>query len=300
MQKNFDLKVEIIISLDIMKTISITLLLLASSLVFGQRHELGLRLGVSNLVGDMGQSNYLPKRPLDALSGHYYRFAYPFYGGIFYKRNVSPQQAFRVDVGRFIVQFDDSIAEAFKQVRNKTDYNKGWVGELMYEYNFFPINEEQKRGIFSPYVFGGVGAMYSNANVVRTNNQLRPGTTAPTHATDFYTHFDYERRDLWTMHIPFGVGVKYKFHYNWTAFAELMLRYTFTDALDYSVTKETDYKIIDYTPALSESPYREEALRRTQEHIQQANVGNKNSKDWVNTISLGLSYSFGRRPCYCK
>ncbi|MGZ5211062.1 MAG: DUF6089 family protein [Kaistella sp.] len=24
-----------------------------------------------------------------------------------------------------------------------------------------------------------------------------------------------------------------------------------------------------------------------------------NSKDWVNTISLGLTYSFGRPPCYC-
>ena len=28
-------------------------------------------------------------------------------------------------------------------------------------------------------------------------------------------------------------------------------------------------------------------------------IGNINSKDWVNSVSIGLSYSFGRPPCYC-
>ncbi|MFX4347614.1 DUF6089 family protein [Acinetobacter baumannii] len=28
-------------------------------------------------------------------------------------------------------------------------------------------------------------------------------------------------------------------------------------------------------------------------------MGDQKSKDWMNTVSLGLTYSFGRPPCYC-
>ena len=67
--------------------------------------------------------------------------------------------------------------------------------------------------------------------------------------------------------IPFGAGLKYKFNYNWALFGEFMFRATNSDTLDYS---------------------------------DEYNLGNLNSKDWMNSMSLGLSYSFGRPPCYCQ
>ena len=37
----------------------------------------------------------------------------------------------------------------------------------------------------------------------------------------------------------------------------------------------------------------------TEEFLKNRQIGNINSKDWLNSISIGLSYSFGRPPCYC-
>ncbi|WP_435525636.1 hypothetical protein [Chryseobacterium indoltheticum] len=34
-------------------------------------------------------------------------------------------------------------------------------------------------------------------------------------------------------------------------------------------------------------------------YIRNRSVGDPDSVDWMNTFSLGLTYSFGRPPCYC-
>ena len=111
------------------------------------------------------------------------------------------------------------------------------------------------------------------------------------------------------MAIPFGIGLKYKFNYNWALFGEFMFRPTFSDSIDYSVidtknVKETFNKDIVVSGTtkslLQESPYKEIAEARAAEILKNRQIGNINSKDWVNTVSLGLSYSFGRPPCYCE
>ncbi|WP_442878285.1 DUF6089 family protein [Anaerorhabdus sp.] len=38
---------------------------------------------------------------------------------------------------------------------------------------------------------------------------------------------------------------------------------------------------------------------REAEFIKNRNIGDSESRDWLNTFSLGLTYSFGRPPCYC-
>ncbi len=38
----------------------------------------------------------------------------------------------------------------------------------------------------------------------------------------------------------------------------------------------------------------------TLDYSDEYNLGNLNSKDWMNSMSLGLSYSFGGPPCYCQ
>ena len=94
------------------------------------------------------------------------------------------------------------------------------------------------------------------------------------------------------MGIPFGVGLKYKFGYNWTIALEALFRPTFSDDLDYNNIKKLDYNV-QYN-GVSNRPAAEAAVER----FLNENAGNK-SKDWLNTITLGVSYSFGRTPC-CK
>lgn len=111
------------------------------------------------------------------------------------------------------------------------------------------------------------------------------------------------------MAIPFGVGLKYKFNYNWALFGEFMFRPTFSDSIDYSVIDDSSVKITynkdiladgsKSKSLLQESPYKEIAEAKAAELVKNRQVGNINSKDWVNSVSIGLSYSFGRPPCYC-
>ena len=125
---------------------------------------------------------------------------------------------------------------------------------------------------------------------------------------DFKTTTEYSLGKKVTMHIPFGVGLKYKFNHTWAIFAEATFRYTLTDQLDHSKILPEDVKssfnadILDPASGgslLQSGNYYAVAKEREEEFIKKRNIGDERSKDWLNTFSLGLTFSFGRPPCYC-
>ena len=284
-------------------------MILMSASFKGQRHEIGVQLGTSNIVGDIGRTNYFLQRPVVRNIGDY---GIPIYANALYRMNFNPYQTLRFNVGYSHVQFIDSLAkEQYRRNRNLWGTNSIYEASLLFEYNFFPVNDEQK-GMVSPYIFGGIGGILMNTpRVVVTNDFNRDAdgnAVAPTSSTDFETTVQNQTGNKMTMSVPFGVGLKYKFNYNWTLFGELMFRPTFSDAVDYSVSDESDVKITynkdilvpgGTKSLLQQSPYLEVAQQRAAPYTQSRQIGNINSKDWVNTVSLGLSYSFGRPPCYC-
>jgi hypothetical protein len=88
-----------------------------------------------------------------------------------------------------------------------------------------------------------------------------------------------------------------------------MFRPTFSDSIDYSVIDDKDIKVTYNKDILSpgstksllqESPYAQIAEQRFAELIENRQIGNINSKDWINSVTLGITYSFGRPPCYCE
>lgn len=271
-----------------------------------QRHELGIQIGTSNLVGDIGRTSYVLQ---PAISGNFSVFGLPFYGGILYRMNFNPYQTVRLNLGYSHIQFSDTVAkEYYRRNRGLYGTNSIFHADVLFEYNFFPVNDEQK-GMISPYIFGGIGALWmesSKAVIYNDYNRDASGNAiAPTSNTDFVTNliFDSSSRKM-TMAIPFGVGLKYKFNYNWALFAEFMFRPTFSDEVDYSQINDKDVKI-EYnkdisTVNLESSPYVEVAESRAADLIKARQIGNVNSKDWVNSFTLGLTYSFGRPPCYCS
>ncbi len=283
--------------------------ILMSGFYKGQRHELGVQLGMSNLVGDIGRTNYILQKPVLSNIGDY---GIPFYGGILYRMNFNPYQTVRLNVGYSHIQFLDSVAkEQYRRNRNLWGTNSILEADLIFEYNFFPVNDEQK-SLASPYIFAGVGGLLANSTKVSLVNDFRRdagGTAiAPTSSTDFETNPTYESGNQLTMAIPFGVGLKYKFNYNWALFGEFMFRPTFSDSIDYSVVNDKEVKVTynkdilapgSTKSLLQESPYLQVAEERAAEFLKNREVGNINSKDWVNTVSIGLTYSFGRPPCYC-
>lgn len=276
----------------------------------GQRHEVGVQLGMSNLVGDIGRTNYILQRPVLSNISDY---GVPIYAGLLYRMNFNPYQSVRLNLGISNVQFIDALAkETYRRNRKLSGTNSIIEADIVFEYNFFPVNNEQK-SLVSPYIFGGIGGLLASATKVTLENDFKRGpggeAIAPTNDEDFSTTPTYQSGKQLTMAIPFGVGLKYKFNYNWALFGEFMFRPTFSDSIDYSViddksVKQTYNKDIVVTGTtkslLQESPYKEIADARTEAFLKSRQIGNINSKDWVNTVSIGLTYSFGRPPCYCE
>lgn len=276
-----------------------------------QRNEVGIRLGMSNLVGDIGRTNYILQAPYktDKMS----EYGLPFYGGLLYRFNFNPYQTIRLDLGYNQIQFSDNYAkEDYRKNRGLYGKNNIYEASLVFEYNFFPVNNEQQYGMLSPYIFAGVGGIVHDATKVTLHNDFKRNSNgvalAPTSESDFITSENYESTHKLAMTVPFGVGLKYKFNYNWAIFAEAMFRPTFTDLLDYSdilrkdIVSTYNAEILDPVSGgslLESGNYYITTKEREEEFYKNRGVGNSKSKDWVNTFSLGLTYSFGRPPCYC-
>jgi len=220
------------------KTLVIIALFFINLFAHAQRHEIGIQLGTSNLTGDIGKTKYI--NPFPNSINNLANEGIPFYGAIMYRMNFNPYQSVRFRLAYNHIQFNDKYAqELYRASRGLYGTNSVYEASAIFDYNFLPVNEEQK-SMLSPYIFGGISGLMFN-------------TTLEGNKFGFA--------------IPFGAGLKYKFNYNWALFGEFMFRATNSDTLDYS---------------------------------DEYNLGNLNSKDWMNSMSLGLSYSFGRLPCYCQ
>jgi len=225
------------------KTLVIIALFFINLFAHAQRHEIGIQLGTSNLTGDIGKTKYI--NPFPNSINNLANEGIPFYGAIMYRMNFNPYQSVRFRLAYNHIQFNDKYAqELYRANRGLYGTNSVYEASAIFDYNFLPVNEEQK-SMLSPYIFGGISGLMFN-------------TTLEGNKFGFA--------------IPFGAGLKYKFNYNWALFGEFMFRATNSDTLDYS----DEYYSDEY------------------------NLGNLNSKDWMNSMSLGLSYSFGRPPCYCQ
>lgn len=76
--------------------------------------------------------------------------------------------------------------------------------------------------------------------------------------------------------IPMIIGIKAKWSTHWVFGFEIGARYTFTDNLDGSNPTEIN------------------------NDVNFINFGNSNTNDWYMFAGFTLTYSFGRKPCYCN
>ncbi len=185
-----------------MKTKILFFLLVSFSSIFiGQVHEVGLTLGGSNYVGDVGRNNYIyPNKPAAA---------------VFYKYNWNPRIALRATYSYIPIQGNDLNADTkFRKDRgfNFTNtINEFGVG---LEYNFYEYDLSSDDKTWTPYLLLElVGFNYTNVE------------SHPSIGT-----INYGNKTSYA--IPFGFGYKSKL-YGTLAFAiEAKFRYTFVDDLD--------------------------------------------------------------------
>ena len=168
--------------------------------MYSQIHEVGVFLGGSNYVGDIGPTTYInPSEP--AL-------------GLLYKWNKSPRHAYRISYTQSKISSNDlDSKEASRNLRGYHFENNIKEVSLGLEFNFFDFNLHQLGNKTTPYVYSGLSyTRYSS--LFYTNGEQR---------TD-------SRRG--TIAIPMTIGIKSKLSRTLILGLEVGARYTLADDLD--------------------------------------------------------------------
>jgi Domain of unknown function (DUF6089) len=171
-----------------------------SSFMNAQIHEIGVFLGGSNLVGDVGATTYIKPE----------KIAY----GILYKWNKSPRHSYRFsynqsDIYANDIHSDDAgrTTRGFKSKKSIKEFGAG------IEFNFMNFNLHDLNRQFTPYVYSGVHYfLYHDLYTAAQNRKQDP--------------------DAGAFAIPVVVGVKTTLSPSLILGAEVGARYTFTDNLD--------------------------------------------------------------------
>lgn len=174
-----------------------------------QINELGIFVGGSNYVGDVGPTDYVAPNDL-AL-------------GIIYKWNRSPRHSWRAS----FTYADISSYDADSDVRGRRVRGYGFentIKELSagMEFNFFDFNLHEPDFKLTPYVYGGLSYFWFDESYINTLNG------------------DTERGDaVGGLAIPMTVGIKAHVFEKFVIGFEVGARYAFTDNLDGS--NNSDY-----------------------------------------------------------
>ena len=189
----------------------------ATATVAQERWEVGGFVGTSGYLGDLNKSNFFSKEPR------------PAFGAILRYR-VSPYLSLRLSLlhGRLSGRDDHYADRAF---RNFTTTSPANELATQLELNLWPLadsrNPRDFQPQFTPYLFLGFGVVATNPvvdldNMIITKTEYAEG--AEIDRTAIYSNFHAI--------VPFGLGVKYRFHRQWTLAAEASFRFAFSDYLD--------------------------------------------------------------------
>lgn len=185
---------------------------------FGQTsNEIGLFLGGSHFIGDVGQNApFIPT-------------GYAI--GLNYRHQFNPHYAIRGTFNYGMVAQDDALSSwDSRKVRNLSFRSPVIEGAVLVEINFLSFVPGSKKMTHSPYIFGGIGVFGFNpqANYENQWYDLRPlGTEGQ--GTNLSANPLYSKI-AWS--IPFGIGYRWRVSDKISMAAEVGWRGTSTDYLD--------------------------------------------------------------------
>ncbi len=171
-----------------------------------QIHEIGVFLGGSNYIGDVGSTTYIaPNEPAF---------------GILYKWNRRPRHAWRISYTQSTISANDRDSnEASRSLRGYHFENSIKELSLGLEFNFFDFNLHTLDHKITPYVSSGI-------NYLKYDDlYIELGETK-------------ENKRKSSIAIPMIIGIKTNISRRLILAAEVGARYTFTDNLDGSNPKE--------------------------------------------------------------
>ena len=192
--------------LQLMKRFFLFIFIIGLTKSHAQIHEVGVFLGGSNYIGDVGKTNYVDPN----------EFAY----GFLYKWNKSPRHSWRFSYMQSRVtanDLDSKVPGRYKRGFNFVNNLKEFSAGL--EFNFFDFNLHQFGTKVTPYVFTGL--CYTNyEELFVLNGESRA------------------KKNNSVFSIPMILGIKANVTKEWILGFEAGARYTGTDNLDGSYPKD--------------------------------------------------------------
>ena len=227
-----------------MRSLLIFIILLSFAFARAQTYEVGIFAGTSNVVGDVGSTEYI-------------QFNDVAIGGIF-KWNRSSRHSFRASIISANMVGDDNDSDDVSRDLRGLKYNYSLLeASLGIEYNFWDWELYSGRPQVIPYLYTGLITLQYSSFALNNTNELE----------------EYDKSI--NIAIPIIFGVKANVTPKLILAAEIGARYTFTDNLDGS-NPNGDMDV--------------DSLK----------FGNINNKDWYIFSGVTLSYTFGRKRCYCN
>ena len=207
-----------------------------------QIHEIGVFLGGSNFIGDVGATDYIAPNKLAF--------------GLIYKWNRSPRHSWRFSYTQTRLSSYDEDSDA--PSRNQRDFRfKNNINEFSagLEFDFFDFDLHSSEPTFTPYIFTGLSYLRYESLYI-SNGKYKADAARGTIA------------------IPMIVGLKGRVFENFVIGFEVGARNAFVDDLDGSKPRNSKYSDLKF--------------------------GNLTSKDWFVFTGLTLTYTFGKKPCFCS
>jgi len=173
---------------------------------YSQINELGLFIGGSNFIGDVGATNYISPNQLA-------------FGGV-YKWNRSPRHSYRASLIFTDLEANDLDSDDPRRIQRGYSF-KNTLIELAagMEFTFFDFDLHSGKRLSTPYLFTGISASHFDNYYFANGNHIN------------------ENASSWAFGIPMALGFKTTFIDNFILSFEVGARYTFSDAIDGSVPK---------------------------------------------------------------
>ena len=208
-----------------------------------QIYEVGAFIGGSNLVGDVGNTNFISPNQTA-------------FGAVL-KWNRSPRHSWRLSFVFSDIEAVDARSNDPRRVERNLSLDES-VFEVSggLEYTFFDFNLHDSKTKYTPYLYSGISALNFQDFYFDNGTLISQGSSS------------------WVVALPITLGVKGFFGRHFIIAAEVGARFAFTDALDGSEPTDNDLEEFEF--------------------------GNINNNDWYVFSGITLTYTFGRKPCYCN
>lgn len=173
-----------------------------TSISFSQTHEIGLFLGGTNYIGDIGSTAYLNPNNVG--------------GGLIYKYNLNPRVALRAAFTYMNISGDDAKSDNdFKNTRNISFNNDIHELAVGIEFNFFDYNTRKPENSYTPYILAELALFYYDT--------IEAAST---------TNITFKNSSSFS--IPVGIGFKGRLADHLAYAVEAGVRFTFVDDIDYT------------------------------------------------------------------